>query len=317
MAVRRPPSRIPLRASWIALATVFLAAFPVGAAVVVTDAPLFVVSIDAGDSVSIDCAGGFVRVTDDGTPTVFTTPCSSMTSLNINATGSFDNTIDLSGMTAAAFSSLTQVLIFGGAGNDTLIGSELGEAFRGGLGDDTILAGDGPDAIIWKTTALLFEDAPGEGSDTIVGGGGTDTLFVDGSPRGETFTVVAEGTGFDLTRDVEGVLLDVDTVEFLNLHAQGGDDRVNTVGLPFTAQALDGGGQNVADVLTVDAQGQCLVSTAITIAIPGSAEIFHTNFEQVNVQGACLTEVPTLSGGMLILLGVSLALLGLFVLRRP
>jgi hypothetical protein len=141
--------------------------------------------------------------------------------------------------------------------------------------------------------------------------------------------------------------MDVDTVETLSLFGLGGDDLVNTVGLALTAQSLDGGAQATADVLNVNAQGQCAVNTAVdgggTVAIVGAALISYSNFEQVNVLNPCGVatptptatasptatrtftafgggpapgDIPTLSGGMLMLLAVSLALLGLYVLRR-
>jgi hypothetical protein len=107
------------------------------AAVVVTDAATFVIAIDANDAVSVDCSGGFVRVTDDGTPTTYTTPCASVTLLRVTADGVFDNTIDLSAVTAAAFPQLAAggaqpVTLNGGGGNDTLTGSALGAVIRGG-----------------------------------------------------------------------------------------------------------------------------------------------------------------------------------------
>lgn len=42
--------------------------------------------------------------------------------------GSGKNAINLSGVTATGFPSLTSIVIAGGAGNDTIIGSELGDS---------------------------------------------------------------------------------------------------------------------------------------------------------------------------------------------
>ena len=76
------------------------------AAVVVTDLTTFVVTIDANDAVSVDCSGGFVRVFDDGAPTTYTTACASVLLMRATANGDFDNTIDLSAVTAAGFPQL-------------------------------------------------------------------------------------------------------------------------------------------------------------------------------------------------------------------
>jgi hypothetical protein len=160
----------------------FLALSPnlLRAAVVVTDAATFVIAIDANDAVSVDCSGGFVRVTDDGTPTTYTTACASVTLLRVTADGVFDNTIDLSAVTAAAFPQLAAggaqpVTLNGGGGNDTLTGSALGAVIRGGPGNDVMSGGAADDAFTW---------VPGDGSDTIQGGAGSDVLaFVVLQPR--------------------------------------------------------------------------------------------------------------------------------------
>jgi Ca2+-binding RTX toxin-like protein len=514
----RPVTVRLLASSSLLLLALLFTATPAGAAVVVTDAAAFVVAIDNNDNVVVDCSGGFVRVFDDGVPTVYTTACASVTGLTVTATGAFDNTINLSGVTAATFTGLAplSVSLSGGAGTDTLTGSEFDDTILGGPGNDTMLGGAGGDTFTWNpgdgsdtiqggagtgTDTLFFNGSagneiigvvadgtgfdftrdvggivmdvegvetltfeglggvdtvtigdlagvadlttiladlgdgddfanasaqtnpsvgillggragvdnltgspntdlidaggdndtivglggndvisggdgddlitggpgadqmfggdgtdtfvwnPGDGSDTIQGEAGNDTLIFNGSGGNEIFTVVAEGTGFDFTRDVGGIVMDVDTVETLSLFGLGGDDLVNTVGLALTAQSLDGGAQATADILNANAQGQCAVQTAVngsgTIAITGAALISHTNFEQVNVLNPCGVgtptptvtptatasptatqtvtgggggpapgDIPTLSGGMLALLAMSLALLGLFVLRR-
>ena len=189
--------------------------------VVVTDLTTFVIAIDAGDTVSVDCSGGFVRVFDDGAPTTHTTACASVLLLNVTATGPFDNTINLSGVTAAAFTQLAipgqPVTLSGGAGADTLTGSALGDVIKGGAGNDGMLGGAGADAFTW---------VPGEGSDTIQGGAGNDVLGFVGAPGAEAFAVSADGAGFDFTRDVGGIVMDREGVETLELSAGGGNDSV-------------------------------------------------------------------------------------------
>ena len=196
-----------------------LTAAPLGAAVVVTDAAAFVVAIDDNDAVSVDCSGGFVRVTDDGTPTIYTTACTAVTSLTVTATGTFDNTINLSGVTAAAFTALSAtvpaVSISGGGGIDVLTGSELADAILGGPGNETQLGGAGNDVFTWN---------PGDGSDTLVGGTGTDTMLFNGSTGDEIFAVTAQGAGFRFTRNLGTIVMDATQVELLTLNALGGSD---------------------------------------------------------------------------------------------
>jgi len=219
---RRPVSSLPTAALWIALAALALSVRPSAAAVVVTDAPSFVVTIDNSDAVSVDCAGGFVRVTDDGTLTTYTTACAALAGMNVNATGAFDNTIDLSGVTAAAFTQLASapgqpVSLSGGAGVDTLTGSELGDVIKGGVGNDVMFGGAGNDVFTW---------VPGEGSDTIQGGTGNDVLGFVGSAQAEAFALTADGAGFEFTRDVGSIVMDLEGIESIELSSLGGNNTV-------------------------------------------------------------------------------------------
>jgi Ca2+-binding RTX toxin-like protein len=206
----------------IVLAVLLLLPGLARAAVVVTDATTFVVTIDANDAVSVDCSGGFVRVTDDGAPTTYTTTCALVTLLRVTADGAFDNTIDLSAVTAAAFPQLATggaqpVALNGGGGADTLTGSALGAVIRGGPGNDVMSGGAAEDAFTW---------VPGDGSDTIQGGAGSDVLAFVGAAAAEVFTVTANGAGFDFTRDVGGIVMDVEGVEVLEVSTLGGNNSV-------------------------------------------------------------------------------------------
>src|SRR5206468_2781909 len=57
--------------------------------------------------------------------------------------------------------------LFGGDGNDLLIGGPGNDSVDGKKGADTALLGTGNDVFVWD---------PGEGSDVIAGGPGTDTM---------------------------------------------------------------------------------------------------------------------------------------------
>ncbi|MEM0986427.1 MAG: M10 family metallopeptidase C-terminal domain-containing protein [Pseudomonadota bacterium] len=75
---------------------------------------------------------------------------------------------------ATAFDVSDRFDLYGGAGNDTLIGSELGDGLRGGQGDDTIQAGRGEDFVsAGGGNDIVRGD---QGADTISGSGGDDTL---------------------------------------------------------------------------------------------------------------------------------------------
>jgi Ca2+-binding RTX toxin-like protein len=220
---RRSRGTRPMTALGITIAILALSPNFALAAVVVTDATTFVVGIDANDAVSVDCSGGFVRVTDDGSPTTYTTACASVLLMRVTASGVFDNTIDLSGVTAAGFPQLAAggaqpVDLSGGGGVDTLTGSGLGDIVRGGPGNDVMFGGAGDDVFTW---------VPGDGSDTIQGGAaGLDVLAFVGAPVAENFTLLADGAGFDFTRDVGSIVMDLEGIETLELSSGGGNNTV-------------------------------------------------------------------------------------------
>jgi Ca2+-binding RTX toxin-like protein len=297
---RRPTRTRPIAALGIALAILALSPNLLHAAVVVTDLATFVITIDANDAVSVDCSGGFVRVTDDGTPTTYTTPCASVTLMRVTANGVFDNTINLSGVSAAAFPQLAvggaqPVTLNGGGGNDTLTGSALGAVIRGGPGNDVMFGGAGDDAFTW---------VPGDGSDTIQGGAGNDVLAFVGSAAAEAFTLTADGAGFDFTRDVGNIVMDVEGVETFELSALGGNNSVTVNDLTGVADLASvvlvlGDGDDV-----VDASAQANPAVSLTVfaslgndTLIGGAGADELHGEEGNDNISGLGGIDILDGG--------------------
>jgi len=391
-------------ASFATLGALVLAG-PTSGAVVVTDAPAFVIAISAAEAVAVDCPATQVRVTvDGGAPTSYVTACAAVTSLTVTASGGFANAVDLTGV-GAQFGSLGTITISAGPGNDFLLGGPRGETFvwnpgdgsdaivggagvdlllfngsvasevftltaagtgfdllrnvgaitmdveavesltlsaldgsntitignltgvadltlvscaggiladlfngsaqanpaialvlagggdadtlSGGAGADTLVGGPGNDSLTGGGGTGTFVWNPGDGSDTIDGGGGTDTLEFNCSVGSETIGVVAEGSGFDLSRNVGAILLDTDSIENLDLIALGGDDHVSTVLLVPTAQHYDGGTQVVADQLDVAALGACVTFGNGSLSAPGFAPIDYVAFEELLVTITC------------------------------
>jgi Ca2+-binding RTX toxin-like protein len=77
--------------------------------------------------------------------------------------GSGDDTLDASTMTLASH------VLIGGAGNDTLIGSDMADHLYGGEGNDILKGGGGNDIL-----------EGGDGNDTLQGGEGDDTILGGG-----------------------------------------------------------------------------------------------------------------------------------------
>ena len=158
-----------------------------------------VTSRDAAGNILVN--GGAVAITG-GRPTVANTG-----SIQVFGQGGND-TIALDETNGA----LPAALLFGGAGNDTLIGGSGNDQLFGGAGndilegkggDDLLFGGDGNDTLTGGTgNDQMFGRAgndrmiwnPGEGTDLMEGGDGTDTAEVNGGNGAETFTLTANGS---------------------------------------------------------------------------------------------------------------------------
>jgi len=176
---------------------------------------------------------------------------------------------------------------------------------RGGIGNDILVGGSGPDTFTWF---------PGDGSDTINGGPGVDTLAFSGANINEVFTISALPGGFRLDRNVAAIDLQVIGVEALTLQALGGDDTVNTVPLGLTSQTFDGGVQTAADVLSYDAGGACTTQGSGSFQSSGARPVSFVGFENVSLLNQCANPIPIPALGVA-LRGVLAALLGAVALR--
>ena len=119
-------------------------------------------------------------------------------------------------------------MLFGQAGDDTLLGKGSNDqifggadndVLTGGTGDDTVFGEAGNDRMIWN---------PGEGTDLNEGGDGVDSAEVNGGNGAETFTVTPNGARVRFDRTAPAPFsLDIGTTESLVLNANGGDDVVS------------------------------------------------------------------------------------------
>jgi Ca2+-binding RTX toxin-like protein len=134
-----------------------------------------------------------------------------------------------------------QDLSFGGSGNDDLTGGDA---------DDEAFGQNGSDEMIWN---------PGDDTDLNEGGGGVDTVIVNGGNGDEQFTTTANGTRVRFDRiNPAPFSIDIGTSESLVLNANGGNDSFSATGnLAALIQiTVDGGtgndtllGSNGADLL--------------------------------------------------------------------
>ncbi|MBI1314694.1 hypothetical protein GC176_25660, partial [bacterium] len=129
------------------------------------------VTATVGSEIAISASSGNVVVTVDGVIDTSLGSVSASSVTSISVVGSSDaDTIDLSGVDGAVFSSLATINVNAGDGNDVITGSPLADMIAGEGGDDTISGGDGDDLL-----------RGGAGRDVMDGGAGNDKLLGQGS----------------------------------------------------------------------------------------------------------------------------------------
>jgi Ca2+-binding RTX toxin-like protein len=214
------------------------------------------VSSNAGDAITIECVDGNVKVNSADPGAVVA--CSAVGEIEVNA-DDLGNTINLNDVTVADFTKpLTKVTVNGRGGNDTVQGSEFADVLNGEGGIDRLVAfrnpagtrdvmtgGEGDDTLVWNN---------GDGSDTMDGEAGNDTIEVNGSgAAGDEFTVKPSATQGRIAFDRVNLVpfnLDIGTSERLDVNGGGGDDSLNKDGgaaglAPFVIDADGGEGNDV------------------------------------------------------------------------
>jgi Ca2+-binding RTX toxin-like protein len=119
------------------------------------------------DDIAVGCDGGNVRV-NGLAPSSGEVACSSVESISVRA-GAGGDQVSLEGVSRSGFGQLGEVELLGEEGNDTLIGSGIGDHLDGGPGGDTLRGNDGADELL----------TDGKG-DQLVGGTGKDTVVISG-----------------------------------------------------------------------------------------------------------------------------------------
>ncbi len=134
--------------------------------------------------------------------------------------------------------------LFGQLGNDTLLGKGGADFLFGGAGNDVLTGGAGNDQVFGQAGNDRMIWNPGDGSDLNEGGAGSDTVEVNGGNGAENFSVNPNGTRVRFDRnDPAPFFIDIGTSEALVLNANGGDDVFTAAnGLAaLIALTVDGG----------------------------------------------------------------------------
>ena len=199
------------------------------------------------------------RVRFDRTdPAPFALDMGTMEKIVVNMNGG-DDRFSATGNLAA----LIGVTVDGGAGNDTILGSNGQDLLIGGEGNDYIDGQQGNDTALMGAGDDVFRWDPGDGNDVIEGQDGADTLVFNGSAANEIMTASANGGRALFTRNVANIVMDLNDVESLDIAALGGADTIvvgDLSGTDVTEVNIDlastiGGtaGDAAADIVTVNA----------------------------------------------------------------
>jgi Ca2+-binding RTX toxin-like protein len=203
--------------------------------------------------------------------------------LQVNALGGND-TVDASALPAGVIG----LAIDGGAGNDVITGSagadfivagDGNDFVDGGRGDDIALLGAGNDTFVWN---------PGQGSDTVEGQGGFDTMLFNGSNASENIDISANGTRVRFFRDVANITMDLNGIEGIKFNALGGADTITVndltgtdvkgIELDLSSPSGSGTGDGQPDSVIVNG-----TAAADSIAVTGSAQAISVSGLAANV----------------------------------
>ena len=250
------------------------------------------------DTVEVNGGGGAEQFTTtaNGTrvrfdrlnPAPFAIDIGTSEKLLLNANGG-DDSFSATGNLAA----LIQITVDGGAGDDTILGSNGVDVLLGGDGDDFVDGQQGNDVALLGAGGDTFQWDPGDGNDTLEGQDGTDTMLFNGSGGDELFAASANGGRVLFTRNLANIVMDLDDVERIDLNALGGTDTTIVNDLSGTdvteidvnlAGALGGtAGDGQADTVVVnDTNGD---DVAVVAGDATGVSVFGLAAE-VNIAGA-------------------------------
>jgi Ca2+-binding RTX toxin-like protein len=128
----------------------------------------------------------------------------------------------------AGGASNTKLVADGGAGDDTLTGSDDADVLIGGDGRDFIDSRHGADVVLLGAGDDTFNWRASDGSDRVEGQTGTDALTMSGSSAGETFEASSAGARLRASRsNANGAeVLDTGGIEALSTLSFGGADTL-------------------------------------------------------------------------------------------
>jgi Ca2+-binding RTX toxin-like protein len=216
---------------------------------------------EGGDGVdTVDVSGGNgteqFTTTANGTrvrfdrlnPAPFSIDIGTSENLVVNMNGG-DDSFSATGNLAA----LIKLTVDGGAGNDTILGTNGADILLGGTGNDLVDGNQGDDVAFLGAGDDTFQWDPGDGNDTVEGQDGADTMLFNGSNVNENMEASANGQRVRFTRNVGNIVMDLNDVETIVARTLGGTDNLVVDDLSGTDLtnvradlAANGGGDDAA-----------------------------------------------------------------------
>ena len=219
--------------------------------------------------------------------------------VDIDADGSADQTFDINSFASivvdagrgndfvlldtanGAFTTARPTIVEGGSGDDTLLGGSGNELFFGGRGNDLVDGNGGADTAFLGSGDDTFVWDPGDGSDIVEGGPGFDTHVFNGSGGNEIFAATANGHRVRFTRNLGGIVMDLNNIEALDVNALEGTDSVtigDLAGTGLTDVSVDlanSPGSDFSDGFadTVQVEGTAGIDTIAATANGGAVDV--------------------------------------------
>ncbi len=149
------------------------------------------------------------------------------------AAGNGNDTVKIDQVNGA-FTTTKTTRIYGQNGDDTLIGGSGDEVLVGGRGDDVIDGNGGVDTAFLGRGDDTFVWDPGDGSDVVEGGTGFDKMVFNGNGGNEIMAATNDFGRVSFTRNLGGIVMDLNDVEAIDVNALGGTDSVTVFNVAGT-----------------------------------------------------------------------------------
>lgn len=239
---------------------------------------------DGSDTVEVNGGNGAEQFTETAngarvrfdrvTPAPFSLDIGTSEAIVVRTNGGDDSFTGSNGL-----ATLISTVVDGGAGNDTIVGTDGADWLIGGDGNDVVDGNRGDDLVALGSGDDTFQWDPGDGSDHIEGQDGADTMLFNGANISENFDLTANGNRARFFRNIGNVTMDTNDVEVIDVRSLGGADNLvigDLSGTDVTSVTTDlsaTGGVDDAQADTVTVDGTNGSDTAVLTGQPSDLQV--------------------------------------------